>query len=307
MRLNLNTTADGATNVNSVNVWDFAMVSFSWMELGVVNQSPTVSNVKLNNQNNIDLMENSTSSVSATADISDSSGCNTITSVTAKIYRFGVGKDCTPPNENNCYSVALCTINNCVGDYASTTCSIDMQFDADPTDNNTPWSSEYWQAYIEATDGSLTGSGYSPANVPDVNSLLALDVTNSINYGSLNPGDKNDPLDKITTVTATGNVSLDVTLYGTNMCTDYPTCAAHTMAVGKQKYALSTSTAYSSGTNLLVDSGAEAELNCPKTIDSFNKQTKDIWWGIEIPTLQAAGSYTGSNTFIGKTNETPWP
>ncbi len=32
MRLNLNTTADGATTVNSVNVWDFAMVSFSWVE-----------------------------------------------------------------------------------------------------------------------------------------------------------------------------------------------------------------------------------------------------------------------------------
>ena len=32
MRLNLNTTADGASTTNSVNVWDFAMVSFSWVE-----------------------------------------------------------------------------------------------------------------------------------------------------------------------------------------------------------------------------------------------------------------------------------
>jgi hypothetical protein len=32
MRLNLNTTLSGATNINSVNVWDFAMVSFSWIE-----------------------------------------------------------------------------------------------------------------------------------------------------------------------------------------------------------------------------------------------------------------------------------
>jgi hypothetical protein len=194
-----------------------------------------------------------------------------------------------------------------VGNNATYTCTIDMQFDADPTDANTPWTSEYWRAYIEATDGSLTGSGYSPADAPDVNSLLALDVTNSINYGSLNPGDKNDPLDKITTVTATGNISLDVTLYGTNMCTDYPTCIDHTIAVGKQKYALSTSTAYSSGTALLVDPGAEAELNCPKTTDSANKQTKDIWWGIEIPNPQAVGSYSGQNTFIGVKSETPWP
>jgi len=32
MNMSLNTTVDGATNINSVNVWDFAMVSFSWTE-----------------------------------------------------------------------------------------------------------------------------------------------------------------------------------------------------------------------------------------------------------------------------------
>jgi hypothetical protein len=290
---------DSVLDTYSVNYPEITTIS---------NAAPTVSNVKLNNQNNIDLIENTTTSTSATADISDSSGCSTITNVSAKIYRSGVtnGKDCTA-NENNCYSVASCSETSCVGNDAVYTCTIDMQFDADPTDANTPWTSEYWRAYIEASDGSLTGSGYSPADAPDVNSLLALEVTNAINYGSLNSGDKNDPLDKITTVTATGNVSLDVTLYGTNMCTDYPTCLVHTMAVGKQKYALSSSTAYSSATSLLVDPGAEAELNCPKTTDSSNKQTKDIWWGIEIPNPQASGSYTGSNTFIGKTNETPWP
>lgn len=35
MRLNLNTTTDGASNVNSVNVLDFAMVSLQWIETGV--------------------------------------------------------------------------------------------------------------------------------------------------------------------------------------------------------------------------------------------------------------------------------
>jgi hypothetical protein len=273
-----------------------------------VNAIIQVLNVKLNHQNNIDLIEGSTTSTSATADISHPTDCNLLTNVSAKIYRSGATstKDCIV-NENNCYSVASCTQNTCSGTDATYTCTIDMQFDADPTDANTPWTAEYWRAYIEATDGSLTGSGYSPADAPDVNSLLALAVTGSIDYGSLNPGDKNDPLDKITTVTATGNISLDVTLYGTQICTDYPTCVIHTMVVGKQKYALSASTAYSSGISLLVDPGAEAELNCPKTIDSSNKQTKNIWWGIEIPNPQAAGSYTGQNTFIGKPNETPWP
>ena len=269
---------------------------------------PVVSNVKLNNQNNIDLVENSTTTISATADLYDSQGCSDITSVTAKIYRSGVtnGKDCTP-NENNCYSVASCSITNCSGNYASTTCSIDMWFNADPTDSDTPWASEYWRAYIEATDsGSLTGYNYSPADVPDVNSLLALSVDGSINYGSLNPLGKTDPLTATTTVSATGNISLDVNLMGTNLCTDYPTCASYYIPVGKQVYATS-SVSYSSGTPLAADPGGELELNCPKTISHTSLQTKDVYWGIEIPKPQKAGSYTGEITFTAVKNELPWP
>ena len=272
------------------------------------NTAPVVSNVKLNNQNNIDLNENSTTTISATADLYDAQGCSDITSVTAKIYRSGVtnGKDCTP-NENNCYSVASCSITNCSGNYASTTCSIDMWFNADPTDSNTPWVSEYWRAYIEATDnGSLTGNNYSPADVPDVNSLLALSVDGSINYGSLNPLGKTDPLTATTTVSATGNISLDVNLIGTNLCTDYPTCASYYIPVGKQVYATS-SVSYSSGTPLATDPGGELELDCPKTTDHTSPQTKDVYWGIEIPKPQKAGTYSGQNTFTAVKNELPWP
>ena len=262
-------------------------------------QSPTVSDVQLNGQVAIDLIENTTKSVSATADVSDPDGCDTITGVTAKIYRSGVASaQACSANDNNCYSVASCTETSCSGTDAVYTCTISMQFFADPTDTGTPWVSQYWRAFIEATDeDDATGSGYSAADAPDVNSLLGLDVTATINYGSLTAGAKNDPLDKTTTVTATGNVSLDVTLYGVNM-----TSGGNSIAVGKQKYALATSTAYASGTSLLVDPGAKAQLNCCKTFASGSKATKDIWWGIDVPSPQAVGVYTGSITFSAAQN-----
>ena len=43
MRLNLNTTADGASTTNSVNVWDFAMVSLQWIETGAPSAGITIS------------------------------------------------------------------------------------------------------------------------------------------------------------------------------------------------------------------------------------------------------------------------
>ncbi|MDD5164295.1 MAG: DUF2341 domain-containing protein [Patescibacteria group bacterium] len=262
-------------------------------------QAPTVSDVQLNGQVAIDLIESTTKSVSATADVSDPDGCDTITGVTAKIYRSGVtSAQACSANDNNCYSVASCTETSCSGTDAVYTCTISMQFFADPTDTGTPWVSQYWRAYVTATDeDDATASGYSAADAPDVNSLLGLDVTATINYGSLGAGAKNDPLDKTTTVTATGNVSLDVTLYGVNM-----TSGGNNIAVGKQKYALATSTAYASGTSLLVDPGATAQLNCCKTFSSGSKATKDIWWGLEVPSPQAVGTYTGSITFSAAKN-----
>ncbi|MCK4805778.1 MAG: DUF2341 domain-containing protein, partial [Candidatus Pacebacteria bacterium] len=186
-------------------------------EITTAASSIIVSNVKLNNQNAIDLIENTTKSISAVADIFHSSACNLITNVTAKIYRSAVanGKDCTPDN-NNCYSVASCTETSCVGTDAVYTCTINMQFHTDPTDSGSTWESEYWQAWIEATDGTLTESNYSPADAPEVNTLSALNINpTTINYEIVNPD--NVSSEKTVEIQTTGNASIDVKLSGINM------------------------------------------------------------------------------------------
>jgi len=260
--------------------------------------NPVVSNVQLNGQNAINLTESTTTPISATANISDPQGCSTLSNVTAKIYRSGVtnGKDCTA-DANNCYTVASCTQNSCSGTDATYTCTINMQYYTDPTDTGTPWSSEYWKVWIQATDAdSNTGNAYNTDGSPDVNSLLALTVTSTINYGNFDPGSSSTTLDKQTIVTSTGNVSLDVNIYGTNM-----TSGGDSITVSQQRYSLSSGTAYASGVSLLVNPGANADTNICKNTSTTN-QTKNIWWGIAIPDPQPGGTYSGSNTFSAVKN-----
>jgi hypothetical protein len=104
-------------------------------------------------------------------------------------------------------------------------------------------------------------------------------------------------------ITPTGNVELDQELSGpTYMCTDFPTCAGNTIDVGYQKYALTSSTPYSSAT-ALTTSPIEVETNVPKPITG-SQTGKSIWWGIYIPTGTANGSYDGTITVTGLKGET---
>ncbi len=254
------------------------------------NTAPEVDNVQLNSQSSISLTEGGTEPVSATADVSDAQGCNTITGVIAKIYRSGVsgGKDCTPDNDNNCYSVASCTETSCSGTDATYSCAINMQFHADPTDG----SAEYWRAYIEATDGELTGFNYSPADAPDVITLQALNVTATIGYGGLDPGQNTGSTNQETTVTNTGNSAIDIRLYGTDM-----TWSGNIIDAANQEYSLSGFT-YGAGTDLKEGpSYDDVNADLPKPIQSPSNSSDIFYWGIGVPSLTPAGPYQGTNTF----------
>ncbi len=305
-RLRLRAELTGGASVGSEET--------SWFDnvvLDIVLPVPSlvVSNVSLNNGSNINLIESSTTSVSSTATTSHPDDYSDFSTIIGKIYRSGVsgGPECSA-NTNNCYDSISCATSNC-GTYSATscdaTCDFEIWFNADPTDgtvsqtDETPWSSEYWVTWIKAIDSSNSSStATNSSQTVDVGSLLAFDVTTPINYGdNMIPGDKNDPLSETTTVSNTGNCSLDMTLYGVNM-----ESGVNNIAVGNQKYA-SSSVAYASGASLLVSPGSELELDLPKTTTSSSPETTDIWWGIEIPSPQVVGTYTGTTTFESKVNE----
>lgn len=311
-------TADQANNayVYVVDSHNFGATSgnqASNVSYTVNNTAPVVSSVTFNGGNAIDLTEGTTTNVSVTATVTDNNSCDAgeIATTYAYAYRSGVGySGCDTAgeaNNNYCYAEVTCTVvgGSCTGPTdasANYTCTVTYQYYADPTDVATLYPAENWLATFKAIDDDSATNAVEVAGGVEMNSLTALDVTSALSYGALDVGQSNDPLDKTTTITPTGNVGLDQELSGTDMCSDYPTCSAGVIGVAYQKYSLASLTAYASG-SVLSTSATEVELNLAKAT-SGSPTTKNTWWGILIPSGTVPGSYSGLNTIGAVKGET---
>ncbi|RJR25542.1 hypothetical protein C4578_01385 [Candidatus Microgenomates bacterium] len=280
----------------------------------VNNVAPVVSSVTVNGGSDITLTENTTTAVALTATITDNNGCSDLSSVIASLYRSDLGYSACDINaeddDNNCYAEISCTEvvagNTCVGGTDASVgyeCTVNVQYHADPTTASTEYPDSTWKDTIKATDDDAVAHNLEVTTGVEMNTLIAFDVTASIGYGNLSVGQTNDMSSTTTIVTATGNVGLDQELSGTNMCTDYPGCAGSTIAVGSQKWALSSATGYG-GATALTGIADEAELNCLKTTSSGTPQTKSTYWGLLIPDGTPPGTFTGENTITAKLGET---
>jgi len=141
-----------------------------------------------------------------------------------------------------------------------------------------------------------------------MNSLTAFSVTSTLSYSDLLVGESNNPLDRVLTTTATGNVGLDQEHKGEEigMCTDYPTCTVGTpIVLSHQKYSLTASTPYSTPTTAisLTNTSVEVELNLAKPT-STTAVSKNTWWGVFIPPGTLPGYYQGRNTITAVKGET---
>jgi len=219
---------------------------------------------------------------------------------------------------NNCYPAAYAswnlscaassTVNDCTGDTDTDVgwaCTFPLQYHADPTVAGTPKAAYNWVSAVKATDDNNADTGLvdSTTYSNEMDKFLAYDLsTTTLSYGTVSPN--NDSSEKTISVLATGNVGLDEMLSGTDMCTDYPTCSGNTIAVGQQKYNLTSGLGWDNGTALST-SPTEAELNCPKTTVTESPASASDYWYLRVPSGQAVGTYTGQNTIEGKVdNET---
>jgi hypothetical protein len=248
------------------------------------------------------------------------------TSSIVNVYRSGLGQaSCTTAgqyNPNNCYPAAAtsswtisCSQNggSCSGATDSDaifTCTFPLWYVADPTDGanatDTQFFAQTWISSVRATDDNgATSTLVEASSGNELLSFLAYTLnTSAIAYGSLSPGSSTNPIVATTTVTATGNVGLDETLYGDDMCTTYPSCAVSvtsTISIVNQKYATS-SVGYASSTAFAAaaNPGSTLQINIRKSTVTSTPATGTTFWGIQIPaTITLAGDYTGKNTIIG--------
>ncbi len=191
-------------------------------------------------------------------------------------------------------------------------CTFPLWYVADPTDAGTQYPAENWLASAQAADNNYaTSSLVESTTGTELASFLAYSIsTTSIAYGSLQPGNDtvtvgNTSLDR-TNISAIGNVGLDETLYGTDMCPGYPACsglAASTIFVNSQKYATS-GISYASATTLLANPGAELEINVMKSTSTSSPFASTTYWGIAVPgAITLSGDYIGVDTLIGLEGE----
>ncbi len=255
---------------------------------------------------------------------------NEIASATVNVYRSGITQALCETsgqyNANDCYPSAVSTSTwgitcsqdggSCSGSSdpdATWTCTFPLWYVADPTDGVNATDSQHfaenWRASVRARDdNSATSSLTEISTGKELLGYLAYNLnTAAIGYGSYEPASGTPALAPTTTVSATGNVGLDLTLYGTDMCTTFPTCAAtsttSTVQMNYQHYATS-GVAYGSGVSLAANPGAELEINILKTTVTSTPAFGSTYWGIQIPaSITLAGDYTGQNTIIGITGE----
>lgn len=286
----------------------------------VNNVAPSVSSVTLNGGSAITLTESTTTTVSMTASVTDNNGCrnkgNTadeISSVKGYLYRSGItytGCDTAgEANNNNCYPELTCSAGTCTNGITTYTCSANVQYYADPTDYNycsiqgLMYRYENWLTTFNAVDDNSASGNATLGTGVELNSLVGFTTQSLIDYGELSAGGVNDPLDKTTVITPTGNAPFHVNISGTKLCTDYSTCSTSgktPLDIAQQKYSLVTSTAYASGTALSA-TPTKALIGVTKP-NNGTVTTKTIWWGVSIPIGTVSGTYNGVNTLTA-TNE----
>ncbi len=123
--------------------------------------------------------------------------------------------------------------------------------------------------------------------------------TSGLDFQSLNPGTNDNPeKDQNADSGAVGvandaisNVTVNLYVKGDNFCTDYPTCAGDTIAVTYVEYNAASTTPGTGLTASYVDT----------TVDLAPSASQDLWYWIDVPSGQAAGSYSSSFAFKGDT------
>jgi hypothetical protein len=273
----------------------------STTSVSVGNASPAITNVAIT-QSPIVVTENTTAGINVTADISDGNGCSDVFSsgtMSGVLYRSGLAATSScAQNALNCYRFTFTTTsvaNACTGgsDTAMTVSStILVWYFAEATDASSSlgYAAQSWIAYVYATDYAASSSNATSTATVDLNTLLGLQVTAAINYGTVAANGDTGSTNQSATTTNTGNSKLNIEFSGTDMT------GPATLAATQQKYGTTTVT-YASLTYTLSNSAALKQTKLGIAVTSTAAAASTTYWGIAIPNGQTPGSYSGTNTF----------
>ncbi|MFH0869570.1 MAG: hypothetical protein V1866_00755 [archaeon] len=242
--------------------------------VNVTNAYPEVINITCNNGSTVVLNGGTTKAVSCLVQTRDFNGGNTIFYVNATFYYY-LNYSSDPDDNNTHYTTGNCSVNGSYsGYYQNWTCVFDVWYYA----NNGSWrvNATAWDDY--------NTSGFN-ANNASIGALLALNVTEVIDYGTLSVDDTSNSTQA--NVTNFGNLPINVTVYGfggDNATTGTGIamrCEQRNLSISNERYSGS-DVGYDSMISITGTAAMVPGVSIAKQIDPAVLMVNSTYWRLHI-------------------------
>lgn len=257
------------------------------------NTLPQANNVIINDGDSaFNLMENNYTYINCRAIIIDSNNCSDIKGANFAFYRSGIeDKSTCNPNDANCYQGQCQLKTDCQSNSDTTVtvnCSIPVNYYAQSTDLGSNYEDENWICEIIPFDA--TGNGIAETDNIEINTLTAINVDNTINYGTVAKNNNTGKNNQLVKIANSGNQQVNLEISGTDM-----NCTHGTLPVNQQKYDFK-NLPYDSLNNTLSPTITNHNISLTPGTNQEMSHT-NLFWGIAIPAEGVSGSCKGSNSF----------
>ncbi len=252
-------------------------------------------------QGSFNLTDGSTTNLYIRGTATDADGCSQIDAKTqwaVTAYKSDVagGTSCSADN-NNCYQLdtntVAFTLSNCSGG-ADTTIDyeavIPIQYYADATDAGSPGASTNWTNFVKVTDDATATANSSDAF--EMNSLLALDVGASVNYGTLTLGV--DSPQQTLAFTNTGNRNIDATQSASGDIS----CTRGTIPTSNIHLSFTNGFTYGVGDQALSNTDTNVNLALVARTSEVFAAIKDTYLKLRVPNSGIEGSCSNTIYYI---------
>lgn len=293
-------TAHGSTNVEIFVVDSHAFVGdgASTQSYTVTDVAPTITSSNQYSTTAITLTAGTSTAKSYTVVVSDNNGGSDLVSTSAVLYdstAISLASGTCSASDTNCYSGVSCSPGVPSGANLTYTCDFTVWFNAN--------ASSGWKMHANPADGQGAVTTLTDSNAIAVGALQAISIPEaSIAYGALSLGATSSGV--AITLQNVGNQTLDVLVQGSDMAR---TGGGATISLAQQKWHNTSSTFdYSTTGNTLVSNAAGATTKATGCADrnvavraahaSGVGSDENLYWKLQMPSAQMAGTYTGINT-----------
>lgn len=246
--------------------------------VNVTQSKPEVISVLINDGSaNITLSAGTTKKVICNATIRDYNGGATITEVNGTLFFNNTSFETDADDNNTHYSNTSCTSVNANGYYNNFTCVFDVLYYA----NNGTWVCNVTAKDPYDFNGDDTGSNF---NTTMFDPLLAINVTNPIDYGDLAVGDTSGIVDANITNFGNRNINITVRGYGNESGDGLAmVCEFGNITVDNERWSLNATDVWASMTPLTSASDMIGNMTIAQQLNDSDQEWNRTYWRLYVP------------------------